>query len=112
LSTGADTLSQLVTGIVSYGIGRTNTALAPWRLLFLVIGAFTLVWGVLLLWRLPDSPTKDNFLSGKDRYIALDRVKDNMTGIENKVRLTPLVLIQISMYGSNIETETKMVPSP
>ncbi|KAH8172804.1 major facilitator superfamily protein [Sarocladium implicatum] len=76
--------SSLVTGIVSYGIGRTNTALAPWRLLFLVIGAFTLVWGVLLLWRLPDSPTKDNFLSGKDRYIALDRVKDNMTGIENK----------------------------
>ncbi|KAI8719946.1 hypothetical protein NCS52_00438400 [Fusarium sp. LHS14.1] len=57
---------SLVTGIVSYGIGHTKTGIASWRLLFLVIGGFTLVWG------------------GKEKYIALDRVRDNMTGIENK----------------------------
>ncbi|CAI6092377.1 unnamed protein product [Clonostachys chloroleuca] len=76
--------SSLVTGIVSYGIGRSNTAVASWRLLFLVIGGFTLVWGVVLVIWLPDSPLRENFLRGKDKYIALDRVKDNMTGIENK----------------------------
>ncbi|KAJ3464261.1 hypothetical protein MRS44_009047 [Fusarium solani] len=32
---------------------------------------------------LPDSPLKAYFLTGKDKYIALDRVRENMIGIEN-----------------------------
>lgn len=71
--------------MLSYGIGRTNTAIASWRLLFLVLGAITIVWGTTLFLFLPDSPLKESFLKGKEKYIALDRVKDNMTGIENKV---------------------------
>lgn len=71
--------------MVSYGIGHAQTGIASWRLLFLVIGGFTLIWGVVLLIWLPDSPLKENFLRGKDKYIALDRVRGNMTGIEDKV---------------------------
>ncbi|KAF6837195.1 allantoate permease [Colletotrichum plurivorum] len=76
--------SSLVTGVVSYGIGHAKTGIASWRLLFLVIGGFTVLWGVALLLWLPDSPLAGNFLTGKDKYIALDRVRENMTGIENK----------------------------
>ncbi|KAH8894000.1 MFS general substrate transporter [Thozetella sp. PMI_491] len=76
--------SSLVTGVLSYAIGHTHTSVAPWRLLFLVLGGFTVLWGgILLLW-LPDSPLKENFLKGKDKYIALDRVRENMTGVENR----------------------------
>ncbi len=77
---------QLVTGVVSYGIGNAKTAIASWRLLFLVIGGFTLLWGIVLTIWLPDSPLKDNFMKGREKYIALDRVRENMTGIENKAR--------------------------
>ncbi|KAF4837641.1 putative transporter [Colletotrichum siamense] len=79
--------SSLVTGVVSYGIGHAKTGIASWRLLFLVIGGFTVFWGAILLVWLPDSPLADNFLTGKDKYIALDRVKDNMTELphDNKV---------------------------
>ncbi|KAH7039560.1 major facilitator superfamily domain-containing protein [Microdochium trichocladiopsis] len=76
--------SSLVTGVVSYGIGNAQTAIASWRLLFLVVGGFTLLWGVVLLLWLPDSPLKDNFLKGKDKFIALDRVRENMTGVDNQ----------------------------
>ncbi|KAF6813223.1 allantoate permease [Colletotrichum sojae] len=76
--------SSLVTGVVSYGIGHAKTGIASWRLLFLAIGGFTVIWGVALLIWLPDSPLAGNFLTGKDKYIALDRVRENMTGIENK----------------------------
>lgn len=69
---------------MSYGIGHAHTAIASWRLLFLVIGGFTILWGAILILWLPDSPLKENFLKGKDKYIALDRVRENMTGIENK----------------------------
>ncbi|EEU39001.1 uncharacterized protein NECHADRAFT_3210, partial [Fusarium vanettenii 77-13-4] len=75
---------MLIAGGVSYGIGNLHTAIAPWKLLFLVMGAFQLLWGLVLYIWLPDSPLKDNFLSGKDKYIALDRVRENMIGIENK----------------------------
>ncbi|CAH0018603.1 unnamed protein product [Clonostachys rhizophaga] len=71
---------SLITGLISYGIGRSNTAIASWRVLFLVIGAITIVWGVILLFWLPDSPNTEGFVRGKERYIALSRVKDNMTG--------------------------------
>ncbi|KAF4431480.1 Major facilitator superfamily domain general substrate transporter [Fusarium acutatum] len=76
--------SSLVTGIVSYGIGHVETGIASWRLLFLVVGGFTLIWGVILTIWLPDSPLGDSFMKGREKYIALDRVRDNMTGIENK----------------------------
>ncbi|RKK29165.1 hypothetical protein BFJ65_g1101 [Fusarium oxysporum f. sp. cepae] len=76
--------SSLVTGIISYGIGHVEAGIASWRLLFLVVGGFTLIWGAILTIWLPDSPLGDNFMKGRQKYIALDRVRDNMTGIENK----------------------------
>ncbi|KAI8666321.1 hypothetical protein NCS57_00856600 [Fusarium keratoplasticum] len=60
------------------------TTIAPWKLLFLVMGVFQLLWGLVLYIWLPDSPLKDNFLAGKDKYIGLDTVRENMIGIENK----------------------------
>jgi predicted MFS family arabinose efflux permease len=75
----------LIAGVVSYGIGNLHTAIASWKLLFLVMGAFQLLWGLVLYIWLPDSPLKAYFLTGKDKYIALDRVRENMIGIENMV---------------------------
>ncbi|KAJ5761993.1 Major facilitator superfamily domain general substrate transporter [Penicillium nucicola] len=77
--------STLITGTVSYGIGHSNTSVAPWRLLFFVFGPATILWGIILLVFLPDSPLKDGFMKGKQRFIAISRVKGNMTGIENKI---------------------------
>lgn len=76
---------QIPTGVLSYGIGHTDTGIASWRLLFILLGAITILWGILLLFYLPDSPLKENFMKGKDKFIALDRIKGNMTGIENRV---------------------------
>ncbi|KGO67248.1 Major facilitator superfamily domain, general substrate transporter [Penicillium expansum] len=76
--------STLITGTVSYGIGHAKTSVAPWRLLFLVFGPVTILWGGVLFIFLPDSPLKDGFMKGKERFIAISRVKGNMTGIENK----------------------------
>jgi ACS family allantoate permease-like MFS transporter len=48
----------------------------------------TILWGVVVAFILPDSPLQENFMKGKEKYIALDRVKRNMTGIENRVSPT------------------------
>ncbi|RDW61475.1 hypothetical protein BP5796_11367 [Coleophoma crateriformis] len=78
-------LSSLFTGIVSYGIGHiTNAGVATWRLLFFILGAASLLWGIVLFFYLPSSPLEARFLSDRERFIAIDRIKENMTGIENR----------------------------
>ncbi|KAH8894520.1 MFS general substrate transporter [Thozetella sp. PMI_491] len=77
-------LSSVVTGLVSWGIGHAVTGIASWRLLFITLGAFTFVWGIILFFFLPDSPLSGTFLSDREKYIAVDRMKENMTGVHNK----------------------------
>jgi MFS transporter, ACS family, allantoate permease len=77
-------LSSVFSGLVSYGIGHTNTSLHPWRLLFIVLGAFTILWSVIIYIFLPDSPVKCWYMSDREKYVCLERLKDNNTGIEDK----------------------------
>lgn len=77
-------LSSVFSGLVSYGIGQTNTALAPWRLLFIVLGAFSFLWAGVLFVFLPDSPVQCWYFSDREKFVCLERVKDNNTGIEDK----------------------------
>ncbi|KAL4806608.1 MFS general substrate transporter [Aspergillus unguis] len=77
-------LSSVFAGLVSYGIGQTNTSLSPWRLLFLVLGAFSLLWAVVLWTFLPDSPVQAWWLTDREKFICLQRVRENNTGMEDK----------------------------
>lgn len=77
-------LSSVFSGLVSYGIGQTDTALSPWRLLFLVLGAFSLLWAAVLYVFLPDSPVQCWYFSDREKFVCLERVKDNNTGMEDK----------------------------
>lgn len=77
-------LSSVFSGLVSYGIGQTDTALSPWRLLFLVLGGFSLLWACVLYVFLPDSPVQCWYFSDREKFVCLERVKDNNTGMEDK----------------------------
>ncbi|KAM5343654.1 hypothetical protein ACJ41O_012191 [Fusarium nematophilum] len=78
-----NTFSTAITGVVSYAIGLANTNLSPWRLLYLVIGGFTLFWALLLWVFLPDSAATCWQLSGREKWIAIQRVKGNNTGVQD-----------------------------
>ena len=77
-------LSSVFAGIVSYGIGHSHSAIHPWRLLFLVLGAFSVLWSIVIFIFLPDSPVKCWYMSDREKYICLQRVRDNNTGVEDK----------------------------
>ncbi|KAL2444305.1 MFS-type transporter cnsL [Exophiala dermatitidis] len=76
--------SSIFSGIISYGIGHTHTSIAPWRLLFLVLGGYSFLWAVVIWFFLPDTPVTCRWLSAREKYICLRRVKDNKTGIEDR----------------------------
>ncbi|RMD42149.1 hypothetical protein DV735_g3013, partial [Chaetothyriales sp. CBS 134920] len=76
--------SSIVNGIMSYGVGHAHTSLAPWRLIFLAMGAVSFAWGIFLFFFLPDSPTTCWYFSERERFICVQRVKTNDTGVEDK----------------------------
>jgi hypothetical protein len=51
--------------------------------MFLVFGLITVCWGILLFLVLPDSPMASR-LSRPEKVLAIERLRENMTGIENK----------------------------
>ncbi|KAK9857913.1 hypothetical protein MYU51_020289 [Penicillium brevicompactum] len=71
-------------GLLGYGIGQIKGALASWKYEFLIIGALCCCWGVVMIIFLPDSPVTAPQLSEHERRLAVERLRDNQTGIENR----------------------------
>lgn len=76
-----NSVANTISGLLAYGIGQAKSNLAPWRLLFIILGAITCAWGILLLIFLPDSPSKAKFLNTEEKAIALHRTLENKTGV-------------------------------
>lgn len=55
-----------------------------WKFEFLIIGALCCVWGIVMMIFLPDSPVTAKGLNEREKRVAVERLRDNQTGIENK----------------------------
>ncbi|TKA82225.1 hypothetical protein B0A49_00410 [Cryomyces minteri] len=78
--------------LISFGFqhyhGKTFTS---WQIMFLVIGLMTICIGILVVFFLPDNPMSSR-LSHKEKVWAIQRLRENQTGIENKHLKTAQVL--------------------
>lgn len=81
---GSAGLGYVIAGIASFGIGHIASAIASWRLLYIIWGAITTAWGIVLIIFLPGSPLTTKFLTEDERALVINRVKNNGTGVENK----------------------------
>lgn len=71
-------------GILGYGIGHIRGSLPSWKYEFIIIGSLCSIWGIVLFICLPDSPVTAGMLSEKERRIAVERLREDQTGVENK----------------------------
>ncbi|KPI45115.1 putative transporter [Cyphellophora attinorum] len=71
-------------GLLGYAIGHIRGSLASWRYEFIIIGCLCCLWGIVIAILMPDSPVTAKFLSKREKRIAVERLKSNQTGIENK----------------------------
>lgn len=92
-------------GLLGYGIGHLRGALPSWKYEFLVMyvkqiqlsnvpcsgyanllpsGALCSAWGIVMFIFLPDSPVTAPLLSKRHRRMAVERLRENQTGVENK----------------------------
>lgn len=76
-------LSVLFSGPIGYGIGFISGA-DKWRYFFWITGTMTCVWALIMLVVMPDNPVKAKFITEREKAIAIDRVRADQIGIENK----------------------------
>ena len=72
--------------LINYGLGHiSGGALNPWQYMYIIAGAVTLIWGIVLWWIFPDSPQNAKGFSESERKLLLERVRANNAGSENKI---------------------------
>lgn len=70
--------------LISFGFQHyVGTTFTSWQIMFLVVGLVTVVVGILTFLLLPDNPMKSR-LTHEEKVWAIQRLRENMTGIENK----------------------------
>jgi MFS family permease len=78
-------VGQIIGGLLSFGFQHISedSDLPGWRIMFLVMGAATIVIGILTILLLPDTPMKASWLSEDEKVTLLKHVSTNKTGVEN-----------------------------
>lgn len=77
---------QIVGGLLAYCfslIGNDHNV-KSFQALFMTYGCASVLWGVFVLWWLPDSPMRAKCFSEEDKRLMVERVRSNQTGIQNK----------------------------
>ncbi|KAI0079670.1 MFS general substrate transporter [Panus rudis PR-1116 ss-1] len=78
-------LTQVFGGFVAYGISfYDGHAIAPYKIVYLLLGGLAIIVGLCVLAWLPDSPVHARMLTHEERIAALERVRDDQGGTENK----------------------------
>lgn len=76
----------ILLGLVAYGTLHIHSGkFMPWQWLMVITGAITFVVAIAFWFLFPDSPTNAWFLTPEERIIAVDRIKVNQAGVENKL---------------------------
>lgn len=71
-------------GLLGFGIGSIKGVLPSWKYEFIIIGALCCAWGIIMILLLPDSPVTAEGLSRAEKRMAVQRLRENQTGVENK----------------------------
>lgn len=85
---------QIFGGLISFGFQHVSpkAPLASWRIMFLVLGLFTVVIGGLIVLLVPDTPMQARFFNDDEKVLLLEHVRSNQTGIVNRKWETKQVL--------------------
>ncbi|KAL2788215.1 major facilitator superfamily domain-containing protein [Aspergillus keveii] len=87
-----NSLSLIFGNLIAVGIWQIESGIKAWQWLFIIFGLVTFLWGILMLFRLPDSPANATFLTEEERAIALHRLASNKAGFKsNKINRDQII---------------------
>ncbi|KEF53541.1 uncharacterized protein A1O9_10516 [Exophiala aquamarina CBS 119918] len=62
-------------GILAYAISHVKSAIKSWQFLFVIFGSLKILWGIVMLFFLPDNPQTAYFLNSDKRKQPFARVQ-------------------------------------
>ena len=77
---------QIVGGLLAYCftlIGG-DKAIKSWQALFLTYGCISVIWGLFVIWFMPDSPMRAKCFTEEDKRLMVLRLLSKQTGIQNR----------------------------
>ncbi|KAL4961552.1 putative MFS transporter [Aspergillus stella-maris] len=75
-------VTAIVGSLFTYGLGHINSdTLYSYQTIFLLCGLLTVLYSILVLMFMPDSPMEAKFLSEREKVIAVERLRANQMGI-------------------------------
>ncbi|KAF2011178.1 allantoate permease [Aaosphaeria arxii CBS 175.79] len=88
---------QIVGGLLAYAFSQIkhpsyvddkgnsgNAKIRSWQAIFITYGSISFLWGLFVLYWLPDSPMRAKCFSEEDKKLMVERVRSNQTGLQNK----------------------------
>jgi MFS family permease len=83
---GTNGVASMLGSLLAYGLSFIQSPhLYVYQILFLTVGLATVLTAPLLYWRLDNSPAEARFLTPEEKRWAIERLRDNQTGVETKV---------------------------
>ncbi|CUM68118.1 uncharacterized protein PRCAT00005835001 [Priceomyces carsonii] len=74
---GGNDFGGIVSGFIAFGLGHIRGSLNPWRYIFIIYGAMTVFWGIILMMFLPDCPEKASFLTLQEKEYYSENHKNS-----------------------------------
>ncbi|CCM01709.1 uncharacterized protein FIBRA_03774 [Fibroporia radiculosa] len=77
--------SSIIGGFLAYGVSYTSDPNLPsYKIIYILLGALAILSGIAVLLWMPDSPTNARMLSREEKIAAIERIRDDQGGTENK----------------------------
>lgn len=80
---GACGIGDTIASLIAYGLyvhGNDSWSVTPWKVLYIVCGLSTVLFSFLFYFHVPDKPTQAWFLTDREKYLVVERIKDNKQG--------------------------------
>ncbi|THH33779.1 hypothetical protein EUX98_g426 [Antrodiella citrinella] len=105
-------LTQVFGGFVAYGISfYDGHVLPPYKIIYILLGGLAIIVGICVVLWLPDSPVTARMLTPEERIAALERVRDDQGGTENKTLKKDQVLEALTDVRTWLIVLTTMLTS-
>ena len=76
---------QIVGGLLAYCFSLIKGGpLKSYQVLFVTYGCITVVYGLFVMWWMPDSPMRAKCFTEEDKRLMVERVRANQTGLQNR----------------------------
>lgn len=80
-------IGAIVGGSIAYGLAHHagSYGIKSWKILFIITGLISILFGVIFYLYMPENPSKAWFLTEKERLYQVQRIKSNQQGFGSKV---------------------------